>query len=77
MFSIIKIILFSEHKLHSATLLQFDSTDTKIFQAVALILVSVCPTWTMGQLIGDIDKDALKALVEEQTAEQEEKDSGH
>ena len=49
-----------------------------MFQAVALILVSVCPTWTMGQLIGDIDKDALKALVEEQTAEQaeqEEKDS--
>jgi len=42
--------------------------------AVAVILVSVCPTWTMGQLIGDIDKDALKALVEEQTAEQEEKD---
>jgi len=39
-----------------------------------VILVSVCPTWTMGQLIGDIDKDALKALVEEQTAEQEEKD---
>merc|ERR1711923_164682 len=36
-----------------------------------LILVSVCPS--AGQLIGDFDKDALKASVEEQT--EEEKDS--
>ena len=41
-------------------------------QAVALILVSVGPT--RAQLIGDIDKDALKAKVEEQTDEPE-KDS--
>lgn len=37
--------------------------------AVALILVSVGPT--RAQLIGDIDKDALKAKVEEQTDEPE------
>ena len=42
------------------------------FQAVALVLVSVSPL-ARGQLIGDIDKDALKALVEEQ--ENPEKDS--
>ena len=41
-------------------------------QAVAVILVSVGPT--QAQLIGDIDKDALKAKVEEQTDEPE-KDS--
>lgn len=41
-------------------------------QAAALILVSVGPT--RAQLIGDIDKDALKAKVEEQTDEPE-KDS--
>ena len=41
-------------------------------QAVAVILVSVGPT--RAQLIGDIDKDALKAKVEEQTDEPE-KDS--
>ena len=41
-------------------------------QAVwGLILVSVCPS--TGQLIGDFDKNALKATVEEQT--EEEKDS--
>ena len=41
-------------------------------QAVwGLILVSVCPS--AGQLIGDFDKNALKATVEEQT--EEEKDS--
>ena len=41
-------------------------------QAVwGLILVSVCPA--AGQLIGDFDKNALKATVEEQT--EEEKDS--
>jgi len=39
--------------------------------AVALVLVSVSPL-ARGQLIGDIDKDALKALVEEQ--ENPEKD---
>ena len=39
-----------------------------------MILVSVCPAWTVGQLIGDIDKEALKAKVEEQT-EELEKDS--
>jgi len=39
--------------------------------AVAMILVSVCPAWTVGQLIGDIDKEALKAKVEEQTEELE------
>merc|ERR1711923_23534 len=36
-----------------------------------LILVSVCPS--SGQLVGDFDKDALKASVEEQV--EEEKDS--
>jgi len=36
-----------------------------------MVLVSVCPAWTVGQLIGDIDKDALKAKVEEQTEELE------
>ena len=41
-------------------------------QAVAVILVSVGPT--QAQLIGDIDKDALKAKVVEQTDEPE-KDS--
>ena len=41
-------------------------------QAVAVILVSVGPS--QAQLIGDIDKDALKAKVEEQTDEPE-KDS--
>ena len=39
--------------------------------AWGLILVSVCPS--AGQLIGDFDKNALKATVEEQT--EEEKDS--
>ena len=43
-----------------------------ILQAVALVLVSFSPP-SRGQLIGDIDKDALKALVEEQ--ENPEKDS--
>jgi len=38
--------------------------------ALGLILVSVCPS--AGQLVGDFDKDALKATVEEQT--EEEKD---
>ena len=41
-------------------------------QAVAVILVSVGPS--RAQLIGDIDTDALKAKVEEQTGEPE-KDS--
>lgn len=41
-------------------------------QAVAVILVSVGPS--RAQLIGDIDTDALKAKVEEQTDEPE-KDS--
>jgi len=38
---------------------------------LGLVLVSVCPS--AGQLVGDFDKDALKASVEEQT--EEEKDS--
>jgi len=38
---------------------------------LGLVLVSVCPS--SGQLVGDFDKDALKASVEEQV--EEEKDS--
>jgi len=42
-----------------------------VWVPLALVLVSVCPS--SGQLVGDFDKDALKATVEEQT--EEEKDS--
>lgn len=38
---------------------------------LGLVLVSVCPS--AGQLVGDFDKNALKASVEEQI--EEEKDS--
>ena len=44
-------------------------------QAVAVILVSVGPS--QAQLIGDIDKDALKAQVEEQTGEPEKDSEPH
>ena len=44
-------------------------------QAVAVILVSVGPS--QAQLIGDIDKDALKAQVEEQTGEPEKDSKPH
>merc|ERR1712066_330206 len=45
--------------------------NAAVWAAWGLILVSVCPS--AGQLIGDFDKNALKASVEEQT--EEEKDS--
>jgi len=45
--------------------------NAAVWAVWGLILVSVCPS--SGQLIGDFDKNALKASVEEQT--EEEKDS--
>jgi len=45
--------------------------NAAVWAVWGLILVSVCPS--AGQLIGDFDKNALKATVEEQT--EEEKDS--
>merc|ERR1719333_1277334 len=45
--------------------------NSAVWAVWGLILVSVCPS--AGQLIGDFDKNALKATVEEQT--EEEKDS--
>lgn len=45
--------------------------NAAVWAVWGLILVSVCPS--AGQLIGDFDKNALKASVEEQT--EEEKDS--
>merc|ERR1711923_75144 len=45
--------------------------NSAVWAVWGLILVSVCPS--AGQLIGDFDKNALKASVEEQT--EEEKDS--
>jgi len=47
-------------------------SSAAVWAPLALVLVSVCPL-TQGQLVGDFDKDALKATVEEQT--EEEKDS--
>jgi len=47
-------------------------SSAAVWAPLALVLVSVCPL-AQGQLVGDFDKDALKATVEEQT--EEEKDS--
>ena len=49
-------------------------TNVDLFQTVGLLLSSVVQI-SIAQLVGDIDKDALKAAVEQQLEDQEEKDS--